>query len=379
MNLITHINEAESAEERTAFKTLVERLRCVTEIEPSPALSARIMNALDSESKVCRKAPRKNRAFDLKPWYGIAAVVMAVLTLLIFSDSLLKQMRRSGCSVSAHAQWLADNQESDGSWNPARHGGSELYQPALTALAMLALHKSGDTFNYEVLRARRYLKEIQNPNGSFGIGRGRERFYNQAMVTYALAMTGAGDHNAAVLERAVTLIKRDQSAAGGWDYTAGSEGNSAITAWQIQALAAAEKVGVRGTHAPVKKGLRWLRGMTDSNGGVSYKRGSSTLSDTVNALTAYTLLTAGEAFPELSSTGQRIAASLELVSSDKVSADLYRDSMKVRAFKAAGANDAAELLKNRIVKSGIAPYQDQWSKIGGRLYFESLNSLTATF
>ncbi len=375
MNLLAHIDELGASPEAAAFRTLTMRMRSAAEIEPSPGLTGRIMSAVDRDAKEPQRPLREPRTPGMKPWFGAAAAAAAVLALFVFRSAFLAQMGVGGATGGAaqeSTQWLARCQEQDGSWNPARYGGAKSYQPALTALSALALHREGARYAVEVRRARAYLAAIQRSDGSFG-GQGRERFYNQALATYALAETAAAGGELEPLRRAAGAIIDSQSVQGGWDYEGDSEGNAAITAWQIEALAAAGAAGVPDVDLSVRKGLRWLRGMADAGGRVSYNRGAAGASETVSALTAHTLLTAGAAFPELSATGRRVVAALGSGASG--GDDLYRDCMKVRAFDAAGATDAAGVLRRSIASARGDAASDQWGKVGGRLYMESLRSL----
>ena len=185
--------------------------------------------------------------------------------LIVISDGMRHDLMKQ--FAAAPAAWLAACQEADGAWQPARHGGDPAYRPALTALAALALARDpADRFREGVRRATDALVALQTADGAFG-GEGRVRAYNQAIAAYALAtLAPHGPATAAALERAVAFSRAGQSAEGGWDYEAGSEGNTAVTAWQVRALAAAAERGVGQANIPLRKGLRWLRGAARSPG-----------------------------------------------------------------------------------------------------------------
>jgi|GEM_PF-982909 len=380
MNVITHINQFENAKDVEAFKGLVQTLRSLPEIEPSAYLTQRIMNAVndDGNSQKDDMFYRSSRNPSLKPWLGAAAAAAVVLALFVFRSVFITQMHVANSTLSDNEEWLARFQEVDGSWNPARHGGAKVYQPALTALSALALYQAGSDYLPQVELACNYLQKIQQRNGTFG-GEGRESFYNQAIVTFVLARTTVNATERDALQLACSAITTAQTVEGGWDYVPDSEGNAAITSWQIQALAAARDAGVPDLDVSIKKGLRWLRSVTDDRGAVSYKRDSRQMSDTVSALTAETLLTAGADFPELSTAGHRVVEALKNKCSSSENNDLYRDCMSVRAFKSAGEIDTVALLKKRVFASASTADDDQWGKVGGRLYMKSLYSLTRTF
>lgn len=133
--------------------------------------------------------------------------------------------------------------------------------------------------------------------------------YNQSIVTLVLAE--AGDGSSEALKKAVDLIKSRQSVAGGWDYVDGSDGSAAITSWYIQALAAAGRAGVKECSISMRKGLRWLRGLADDRGHVSYNKSSPNGSDAIDALAGYVLLTAGAEFSGISDLGRRVVTAMQ--------------------------------------------------------------------
>ena len=372
MNISSHIDELGSSPEAKAFRELTTRMRHAPEIETSADLPRRIMSRLNVHS-VRSRFGADSPAF--KPWFGAAAA--AAVIAVVLGLRILYPTAGGSCTFS-NEQWLANSQEEDGSWNPARHGGSKAYRPALTALSALALQRSGGDFADAVESACRYLVESQHPDGSFG-GGGREQLYNQAIVTYMLAQSGeGGDVRSAALQRAVEFIKSRQSVAGGWDYIDNSQGSAAITAWQVQALFSAKSCGVSEADVPMRRGLRWLRGITHSTGVIVYSKRSDRSSDTISALAGYALITAGGDFPELSSLGQRVVASMTQKQLKK-SSDLYRDCMKVRALKAAGKEAGAEVVRNQMAAGITDTAVDQWGMVGGRLYLASMQSLAASY
>lgn len=375
MNIFSHIDELGLNPEAAGLRDMVADLQSSPEIEPSAELTGRIMAAVAREGESPFRSIPREPAF--RPWFGAAAAAAAVLAVLTVRYMFAPQ-GAGECRVVANEQWLAECQESDGSWNPARYNGAKAYQPALTALSALALHRSGAGYKAEVARARDWLMQIQKPDGSFG-GSGRESLYNLAIVTLVLAETSDGAGSSAVLKRAVDVIKRNQSVVGGWDYVEGSEGNAAITSWQIEALAAARKAGVPDAGVSIRKGLRWLRDLSGTEGYVSYNKSSARGSETISALAGHALITAGADFPELSDLGRRVVASMDAAPRIESGDNLYRDCMKVRALKAAGEEKNACKIKSRVAAAGSDAAKDQWGRVGGRLYMASMQSLTRTY
>lgn len=370
MNFEAHMNEL-APEDAAAFRALAGRLHAGPEREPSPDLTGRILAAVDAERE------RELRRFRAPaPWWGIAAAAAAlVAAVTYFMD--IRSGSEPGDSAGAGLVWLASNQESDGTWSPAKHGGAEVYRPALTALSALALDRGPGVYAGKVRRACAALAAMQGAEGAFG-GEGRARLYNHAITTFALA-TLCPKHPALrpSLARALAFVGARQTAQGGWDYEAGSEGNAAVTAWLVRALACAEAQGFDAAKIPLRKGLRWLRSAARDDGSIAYHRDSTARSDGLTALAAYALITAGKGFPGLPELGRHVAGSLKPAPEASGVADCYRDYAKVLAFESAGSTTQAETVRRQMQVQQKAARPDQWERVGGKLYTTALTALAA--
>lgn len=370
MNLAKHMNEL-VPEDAAAFNALAGRLRAAPEREPSAGLADRILSAVDAE-----RGRNRRRFRAPAPWWGtlLAASLAIALSLLSVYQCRNRVAARAG--LPDGYAWLAASQESDGTWSPARHGGSEIYRPALTALSALALDRAGG-YGPQIQRACDALTALQAPDGSFG-GEGRVGLYNQAITTFALASLCSRHPSLKTsLGRALAGVAARQTAQGGWDYEAGSEGNAALTAWQVQTLACAEAQGFDAAKIPLRKGLRWLRGAARDDGSIAYHRGSAARSDGLSALAAYALITAGKDFPGLPELGRHVAGSLTTAAQVPAVADCYRDYAKVLAFESAGAKAQAETVRHQMVARQTAALPDQWESVGGKLYTTAFAALAA--
>jgi hypothetical protein len=373
MKLETHLDER-AAPEAAALRTVVARLRAAPEREPSAGLAGRILAAVDAERAGGGRRPIWRIAARPR-WMGAAAALAAGLLAAV---TLFDWQPCPGGADQADAAWIAACQEADGTWDPDRHGGAPSYRPALTALAALALAREPVRHAAGIDRACGALAALQTADGAFG-GAGRAQYYNQALAMYALAALGSQRPCVrAALDKAVRFSRDRQSAEGGWDYVAGSEGNAAVTAWQVRALACAAERGVPEAGVPLRKGLRWLRGAARADGSVAYHRTSGARSESLAALAAHTLMTSGRPFPELPALGRHVAAALRTEpAAGADGADCYRDYAKVLAFESAGEAERAEAVRGGMRRRLRAGGCDQWQGVGGALYTHALAALAA--
>ncbi|MGL6073372.1 MAG: hypothetical protein ACRC8S_04315 [Fimbriiglobus sp.] len=153
----------------------------------------------------------------------------------------------SEAAVARGLAWLAKQQKGNGSW--AYDGSSKSDTAAATGMALLPFlaagqtHKSNEKDNkYKKLVADgiAYLLTLQQPNGSF---KNATNMYTQGIATVAicelLGMTG-DKSLVAPAQKAVNYIVSAQGSNGSWGYTAGTNGDTSIVGWQIQALQSAK-------------------------------------------------------------------------------------------------------------------------------------------
>ncbi len=174
----------------------------------------------------------------------------------------------SEAAVRAALKWLADSQESDGRWDPARHGaGKELRvlgrdrfgagadaDTGISALALLAFLASGHTheeglYRDNVRRGLEFLLRSQASDGNLG-GKARTYafMYCHGMATFALSeaygMTGDRRLEGAVRRAVLYTVTAQNPTTGGWRYNAGDEGDTSQLGWQLMALKSAELAGI---------------------------------------------------------------------------------------------------------------------------------------
>lgn len=120
--------------------------------------------------------------------FVLAAQIAHAATLPARNESLRNEIRHA---ISRGAAWLEKNQSADGSWSTPE-------QPAVTALALVALHPRENARGYDFLR-----KHIK-PDGS--IHNGQLANYNTAICLMALAARGADEDRPAMLNARRYLI-----------------------------------------------------------------------------------------------------------------------------------------------------------------------------
>lgn len=181
-------------------------------------------------------------------------------------------------AVMRALRWLKDHQYPDGSWGPQ-------YRASMTGLALLSFLAHGETtgseeFGETVRRGLRYLLTRQNNRGWFvGGGPGHApqiRVYEHVIATYALAEAYGLTRIPMLrpsLEDAVQVIIDGQLDNGGWAYDFSRQGpmhvDVSLGGWVIQALKAADMAGAanRGLKMTIENGIRGIRTMTDPTGG----------------------------------------------------------------------------------------------------------------
>jgi squalene-hopene/tetraprenyl-beta-curcumene cyclase len=137
-------------------------------------------------------------------------------------EMLAREGRTGGSAFARGLRWLRDAQEPDGSWF-GRWGLNHVYG---TSAALLALEAAGaGADDLQIRRAVRWLEDHQNEDGGWGedprsyddpawIGRGPSTASQTAWAL--LALDAAGERSAA-MERGVAWLIDRQRDDGGWD------------------------------------------------------------------------------------------------------------------------------------------------------------------
>jgi hypothetical protein len=169
--------------------------------------------------------------------------------------------RHTEQAVQRALKWLKENQEPNGSWKKNTD--------AMTGLAILTFLAHGETpaseeYGETVTKAIQYLISRQQKDGQ--IGGGGHKVYPHSIATYALAEAYSLTRIPMikpVLEKAVEHMLRGQQATGMWDYDwkKGSRLDTSVTGWMVQALKAAYMAGVNvpGLKASMEKAAEGLK------------------------------------------------------------------------------------------------------------------------
>jgi len=324
---------------------------------------------------------------------AVALVAAACAFLLVFragdgrpADTPAATAR--GGAVSKGIDWLIARQTSSGGWNVAELGGRPDYAPALNGLAVLALTRSNaeaSTLTNALSRAGEFLLGRQAESGRFG----RDfdgTLYNHGIATLALLETYCvtrDDALRAPITKALAFIRERQSSAGGWGYrdTPASQPNTSLTAWQVQALLLADRLGWKGNRLPVRKALAWMSGTVNETGFFGYERvehfpeGPGTLT----MMGAYCLLAAQHMeIPVDPALMARVVRGVGKLAGDRPD-DYYGTFFYASALTEAdpaGYRDALASARSSLItrqemaglERGAWRPDDHWGKAGGRLY-----------
>lgn len=240
-------------------------------------------------------------------------------------------------AVWAALEWLAENQEPNGRWNPARHEGSHetlvdgqdrrgatmQADTGMTGLALLAMLAAGQTheqgqYQDNVRRGLTYLMEIQRSDGSLaGPSNAFAAAYCHAMAAVALseayAMTGDARLSEPVRRAVGYTVAAQDPTGGGWRYLPKDPGDTSQLGWQLMALKSAEMAGVHVPDTTRRGALRFLKTVSSGEYGglASYRPGQkATRAMTAEALFCRQLLGMPSASPTGAEAGDYLLGDL---------------------------------------------------------------------
>ena len=185
-------------------------------------------------------------------------------------------------AVLAGLEWLARNQEKNGSWSlmgPYSDGAVRENREVATAMALLAFQGDGNTTEYGeykevVKRGWYYLLKRQDAKGCFYRERHRiHHLYTQGLATIAVcelyAMTSDPMLRRSYREPAIKAVDycvQSQSSAGGWRYVPRRDSDLSVTGWILMALQSARMAGLEVPGATLDQASGFLDNVGNEGG-----------------------------------------------------------------------------------------------------------------
>ena len=204
---------------------------------------------------------------------GLAIVVGLAPMSVVAQDpepqTELRIVERATGSIDRGLEYLVSKQKADGSW----HNNN-----AVNALAILAMLGRGHVpgrgpYRDALEKAKRYLLATQKENGYLSFN----QMYEHGLATLALAELYGTDPDPKVeegLRKAIDLIVKCQSAAGGWRYApAPNDQDMSVTVMQVVALRAANNAEVPVPSQTIEKAIAYVKSCAHPSGGYAYQAG----------------------------------------------------------------------------------------------------------
>lgn len=218
----------------------------------------------------------------------IASIVGAILIANATTAQEADRVRPSGVTEEIQAaidrglQYLVRVQNPDGSWRSAGSRGT--YPTAMTALAGMSMIGAGSTptrgkYWLQVRRATSFLLACAQSDGVITVADEEGRsMYGHGFSTMFLAQVYGMEEDQrrqrtihGTLSRAVDLIARSQSRAGGWLYTPESSGDEgSVTVTQVQALRACRNAGVTVPGRTIDNAIKYIHDSANPDGSIRY-------------------------------------------------------------------------------------------------------------
>lgn len=187
-------------------------------------------------------------------------------------------------AIERGVAYLISTQNRDGSWRT--HGATGSYPVAMTSLAGLALLAGGNTpaegpYARNVSSALTFVLKSARRDGLIAqLEEESHCMHGHGFAMLFLAQCYGMEEDPRrqaevrlVLQRAIQLTARSQSAAGGWLYTPDSGGDEgSVTVTQVQALRACRNAGIAVPKQVIDNALAYLEHSTnEADGGIRYQ------------------------------------------------------------------------------------------------------------
>ncbi len=186
-------------------------------------------------------------------------------------------------AIDRGLRYLGSTQNRDGSWRT--NGSTGSYPVAMTGLAGMAMLSSGSTptqgpYARNVSSAVTFLIKSARRDGLIAQPEEESHcMHGHGFALLFLAQCYGVEEDPQrqaqlklVLQRAVELTARSQSAAGGWLYTPDSGGDEgSVTVTQVQALRACRNAGIAVPKRVIDNAMAYLERSTNDDGGIRYQ------------------------------------------------------------------------------------------------------------
>jgi hypothetical protein len=190
---------------------------------------------------------------------------------------------RTTNAVDRGLKYLKDAQNTEGWWTADPRAGT---RPAVTGFALLSFLGAGETHKHgrykkTVKAGLKYLKQIQDPSGCFGVPVDADRAANHAIAT--LAMCEAYDLTGSPLFKG--------SAQKGLDYMSRwNRSSRSVAFWELLALHFGARAGLKVPERTKRDAAEWLEWVTDERTGIASVSAGGVMPETVPGQTAAALL-----------------------------------------------------------------------------------------
>ncbi len=176
-------------------------------------------------------------------------------------------------------QWLADQQNENGSFGSAKEYSQDVGVTSLCGLAFLCSGSVPEAGPYskQVVRCADFVLSCSNPNGYLNDAKVKTHgpMYGHGFGTMFLAEIYGMTHRKDVrdaLKRAVNLIIATQNPQGGWRYEpVPDEADISVTVCQVMALRAARNAGIAVPKEVIDRAVDYIKKCQNPDGGFRYR------------------------------------------------------------------------------------------------------------
>ncbi len=304
-------------------------------------------------------------------------------------------------AVDDALRWLADHQSENGRWDgnefdvSGECGGETAAEVdvALTALALMTFlaadhtHDKPGQYQQNVRRGLDWLLEQQEPDGSL---MGGETLYSHGIATIAIAEALAMSSDTILREQAGSatqfILESYSPESGGWRYAPAQYGDTSVTGWQVLALAGAKRGGIElpeDALGHVRDWMELVRHPTEP-GRYAYQPGQQyTPAMTAEGMFIRQMLGVSRDDPDMQASAQFLLANRPRWSREQNYYYCYYGTLAMFHYQGDEWEQWNEALKTMLLENqrqdgcaaGSWDPNDQWSKIGSRIYQTALCAL----